>query len=128
MAEINWHGPAVQAQIRAELTRRISAACIVVENHAKQLVSVEGAGGSGNTRLSYNANPSAPGDPPHVQTGRLRSSIAHEVDGLTGRVGTNVIYGRWLELGTSRMAARPWLRRALGEMTAAVTAIIGRPM
>ncbi len=127
MATINWHGPAVQAQIRAELGRRIDAACIAVENHAKELISTEGTG-AGAGRLSYGASPSAPGDPPHVQTGRLRGSIAHERDGLVGRVGTNVIYGRFLELGTGRMAARPWLRRALGEMSAVVSAIIGRPM
>lgn len=73
-------------------------------------------GPRGKTR--YGAFPSAPGEPPHKQTGRLRASVAYEVDEgtLTGRVGTNVDYGKYLELGTKRgIAPRPWLRRALAE-------------
>lgn len=65
--------------------------------------------------LIYGVNPSKPGEPPHVQTGRLRGSIAYEVEGNVARIGTNVIYGRHLELGTSKMAPRPWLRRMLIE-------------
>jgi HK97 gp10 family phage protein len=52
-----------------------------------------------------------------VDTGRLRSSITHELgrDGgdLVGRVGTNVEYAPHVELGTSRMRAQPFLRPAL---------------
>lgn len=52
-----------------------------------------------------------------VDTGRLRSSITHEMGteggDLVGRVGTNVEYARHQELGTSRMAAQPFLRPAL---------------
>lgn len=54
---------------------------------------------------------------PRVQTGRLRSSIAAEL-GLDARgvfcdVGTNVVYGRYLELGTDRMKPYPFLEPAL---------------
>ncbi|CAN0502344.1 unnamed protein product, partial [Phaeothamnion confervicola] len=73
-------------------------------------------------------NPSAAGEPPHVQTGRLRASVAWERVGLIVRIGTNVIYGRWLELGTKKMAARPWLRRMLAEQRAALARIICKPM
>jgi HK97 gp10 family phage protein len=52
-----------------------------------------------------------------VDTGRLRSSITHEVggdsEGIAARVGTNVEYAPHLEYGTSRMKARPFLRPAL---------------
>jgi HK97 gp10 family phage protein len=76
----------------------------------------------------YGANPSQPGDPPHKQTGHLRRSVAHEVDAtsLTARVGTNVRYGRFLELGTSNMEARPWLRRALNEMMPQIKAMLAK--
>lgn len=78
----------------------------------------------------YGANPSSPGEPPHKQYGHLRRSVATEVDSATlvGRVGTNLNYGRWLELGTRLMAARPWLRRALRENQARIKSILAEPM
>lgn len=52
-----------------------------------------------------------------VDTGRLRSSITHALfveDGdLTAHVGTDVEYAAYVELGTSRMSAQPYLRPAL---------------
>lgn len=79
--------------------------------------------------LIYGKAPSKPGDPPHLQKGRLRGSIAWElVSQLVGRVGTNLKYGRALELGTSKMAARPWLRRALAEMQDKINRILGAPI
>lgn len=55
---------------------------------------------------------SAPGQYPASDTGRLLSSVQvvlPTASRLEGEVGTNVMYGRFLEFGTSRMAARPWL-------------------
>ena len=50
-------------------------------------------------------------------TAKLRPSITHEVtsDGPKhqGRVGTNVFYGKYLEFGTKKMPAHPWLIPAL---------------
>jgi HK97 gp10 family phage protein len=48
-----------------------------------------------------------------VDTGRLRASIEHEVDGDTLRVGTNVEYAVYVEEGTRYMEAEPYLRPAL---------------
>ncbi len=41
-----------------------------------------------------------------VDTGRLRSSIHHELNPKRASVGTNVVYAQFVEYGTSRMAAR----------------------
>ncbi len=66
-------------------------------------------------RGSYTAypSPSKPGEPPRKRTGWLARNVTYEVDGKNGvaRVGltANARYGIYLELGTSRMAARPWL-------------------
>lgn len=78
------------------------------------------------SRGKLGSNPSTPGEPPHKQTGRLRSSIAQSYDesAMTSRVGTPVAYGKFLELGTSKMAARPYLRAALAENRKEIVKII----
>lgn len=52
-----------------------------------------------------------------VDTGRLRNSITYAVD--TGEkavyIGTNVEYAPYVELGTSRQKAQPFLRPAATE-------------
>lgn len=52
-----------------------------------------------------------------VDTGNLRGSITHEVD--TGEkavyIGTNVEYAPYVELGTSKMDAQPFLKPAATE-------------
>ncbi len=92
---------------------------------------------------------SAPDQPPAVLTGRLRSSITtawtggarpipdrsknpeagpNDAIGIPGGseqdfkvvIGTNVDYGVFLELGTSRMAPRPFLRPAFEKYRASV--------
>lgn len=52
------------------------------------------------------------GYPPMVQTGRLLNSISYELEkeNLILTVGTNVYYAPYLEFGTKRMQARPFLR------------------
>lgn len=67
--------------------------------------------GRGQTYGRHTA--SAPGDPPAVDTGRLRQSIvALKVERYRWRVGTNVDYALALEFGTRHIAARPFLRPA----------------
>jgi hypothetical protein len=110
---VNWFGPQVKARLHRELVKRLHAASFTVENHARGLIS------DGFPPAS------SAGEPPHVRTGALRNSVTHEVIEITeiARIGTNLPYGRHLELGTTKMAARPWLRRALAETRAAVAAI-----
>lgn len=52
-----------------------------------------------------------------VDTGNLRGSITHEVDAGDSAVyiGTNVEYAPYVELGTSRQKAQPFLRPAASE-------------
>lgn len=45
-----------------------------------------------------------------VDTGRLRGSITHESDSDTAYVGTNVYYAPYVEFGTYKMAAQPYLK------------------
>lgn len=48
-----------------------------------------------------------------VDTGRLRASISHDTDDDTMYLGTNVEYAPYVEMGTSRMDAQPYLRPAI---------------
>lgn len=54
---------------------------------------------------------------PMVQTGRLRTSITHEIAkdsaGLFARIGTNVTYGIYVELGTPPHIIRARNKKAL---------------
>lgn len=50
-----------------------------------------------------------------VDTGRLRNSISHAAQLGSAYIGTNVEYAPHVELGTSKMAARPFLRPAATE-------------
>jgi phage gpG-like protein len=89
----------------------------------------------------YNSVTSDAGEPPRKQHGDLRKSVATSDDGLIAPggvftssgsahaiVGTNLEYGKHLELGTRRMASRPWLRRALSEMSDKIKALLSRPI
>ena len=48
-----------------------------------------------------------------VDTGRLRASITHVVDDDAVYIGTNVEYAPYVELGTSKQKAQPYLRPAI---------------
>lgn len=65
----------------------------VVSDQTKRNVSIS----------SRSSGPSKPGEFPHANTGRLRNSIFWSVDEklLTGIVGTPLMYGVWLEYGTT---------------------------
>jgi HK97 gp10 family phage protein len=50
-----------------------------------------------------------------VDTGALRESLDREVDGaaLVARIGSNLNYAGYVEYGTEKMDAEPYLRPAL---------------
>ena len=60
-----------------------------------------------------------------VDTGNLRNSITHEqMDEKTEVIGTTVKYAPFVELGTVKMKARPFLRPAAEDHTAEYRYII----
>lgn len=69
-------------------------------------------------RVEAAAKQNASGRPgPKVRTGRLRASITwradHDAEGPYIDIGTAVVYAPFVELGTSRAPAYPFLRPAL---------------
>jgi hypothetical protein len=123
---------------RGEMKRRTSAAAIRLTSRVKAEISQSGTlrysqagkGGKSKSRTVYNFTHSAPGNPPFKQKGTLRQRIMWELVALAlgttfiGRVGTNYKVGRYLELGTRRMRARPFLRMALKKYGPELAAIL----
>lgn len=72
-----------------DISNALEKACLVVENAAKEKCPVD--------------------------TGRLRNSISHEVENDEGIIGTNVEYAPYVEFGTYKMKAQPFLQPALNE-------------
>lgn len=62
------------------------------------------------------------------RSGRLARRVIVEIapDGLAATVGTDLDYGTFLELGTRRMAARPWLRPAFLTLLSRLRARLAR--
>lgn len=59
-----------------------------------------------------------------VDTGRLRNSIAHTADGKYAYIGSNVEYAPYVELGTIKQQAQPYLRPAAQDHMPQYKAII----
>ena len=76
----------------------LEAIGLTAEKHAVEEIS----------RVVYDT----PESPNYVRTGRLRNSISHAMDDDSAYVGTNVEYAAYVELGTSKMAPRPFIRPA----------------
>lgn len=135
------------AAFRARLTQALSAAmekgALGLVGHIRVKINVSArieTPGSRQTRIrnakargrafaKHRYQASKPGEPPRKRTGTLLKSIAHEIAAdnrsVVARVGTNVKYGRHLEFGTKRMAARPYLRSSLGEYLPRFNGIVG---
>lgn len=94
----------------------IRHAALVLEKTWKLVLSKPGSGRE-YARGKKTHVASAPGEPPAVDTGRLRNSISHGTVGGVMRVGTGVIYARALEYGhkykNRTLLPRPHARPAL---------------
>lgn len=106
--KVKWYGDRVQKKFEYVLKGRMEDAMRNMVDHVKEKIS------RGNKR---GGNPSAPGEPPKVVTGRLRSSISWNVrtNPIVGVFGSNVVYARYLEKGTAVMEKRPFLIPSLFE-------------
>lgn len=89
MSDIKWYGNEVNGTVDAAIEQFLETAALVVEGEAKNRCPVD--------------------------TGHLRRSITKEVDGKEARIGTNIHYAPYVELGTVKMKAQPYLRPALDE-------------
>lgn len=94
-------------QIRAEAFRSISAGSVSGKNHV----------------------PSSPGESPNRDTGPLQAGLKVERTGpLTVEVRAETPYSAPLEFGTSKIAARPFLRPARDKVGAVAEREFGRKL
>ena len=102
--------------------RKVALFQIAAKIHESAIKTIND-NGDGTATRRYNpdrtVNVSKPGDTPNTDTGRLVQSIRMEFTdgGATALIGTNLKYGLYLEFGTSKMTARPWLSRAFKDNT-----------
>lgn len=95
----------IKDALEDQLEQALIAIGIAGENNAKKEI----------TRAVYDT----PESPSYVRTGRLRNSLTHSV--AMGEkavyIGSAVEYAAPVELGTSKMRARPYLRPAVANYT-----------
>lgn len=126
----NWDDPL--EDIRKQLEQNLDAACIYAENKIKEALNVtqpyEIHHGKKGTYI-VGLDPSKPGEPPHKRIGVVQKSVSHEVDkeALAGKVGVTGDVSVYLELGTSKMLPRPYIRPTLDKESEAIAEILARP-
>ena len=133
---IKWYDKELLEMVNSKGTDAIKKGCFMVEGDAKRSMK-PGSGREYKRPGGKIHHASAAGQPPAVDTGRLRASVSSNWHGsgmergkvdsqaepddgvgqpdkeLTGVVGTNVDYGRYMEMGTVKLKPRPYLRPAL---------------
>lgn len=91
---------------------------------AMELVAEQGESNAQDeaTKLIYDTPPS----PHYVRTGALRDSIGHAYDHSTktAYIGTNLEYAPYVEFGTPKMKARPFLLNAANNYTKEYEALL----
>ena len=95
----------IKEALEDQVEQALIAVGITAENNAKCEI----------TRAVYDT----PESPSYVRTGRLRNSLTHAVamNEKAVYIGSAVEYAAYVELGTSRMRARPYLRPAVANYT-----------
>lgn len=124
---MKWNGKQFEEQLKQATWEGLSRAGAFYHTRCQLIVSRPNTGksvkvkrrtpgGNQRTRTIY-PNPSKPGEPPKLRTGFGRRNIVVNYLKASNsvRVGVtaNGIYMFYLEVGTRRIARRPWLMRTL---------------
>lgn len=103
----------IKGMMELAKARALEAIGLQAEGYAKKLCPV--------------GTPESTGIPGYIG-GTLRNSISHATDKDSAYIGTNVEYAPYVELGTSRMKARPYLKPAATEHSDEYRSIVKRYM
>lgn len=103
ISKVKWHGDKLIKEVGQKCFQNMEKACMLVYTDAKRMCP--------------------------VVTSRLMNSIAWEIekkaDEVVGRVGTNVEYATYVEYGTSKMSAQPYLRPSLEKNKGKIKQLLG---
>lgn len=89
--KVTSHKDEVLAEFKKAKTTALEAVGLQGETNAKMEITAVGA----------------------IDTGRLRNSLSHATDEDSAYIGTNVEYAPYVEMGTYKMKARPYLEPAV---------------
>ena len=143
-ASHNFSAADIMAANIAGIERGLKIAMIQLQKELRITLSKKGSGAGyfgGSKGKGYFRTRSAPGQPPAVDTGTLRNSVQSKPQyiagtGMTSIVLTGLVAGvnkdaripRWLEYGTSRMKARPFIAPSLEAIRPSVAGTISDQM
>jgi HK97 gp10 family phage protein len=139
----------LEAEVERAVEATLKGCAMVVANDAKQSVARgPKTGRIYTTRFATNRTTggvfptgervphqaSAAGEPPATDTGKLVGSIVGDGKGLRAYVEARSVYAVWLEYGTRRIAARPFMvpafernrERCANLMRAAISSAVSR--
>lgn len=130
MSEMKWKGNQFQQQLKKATAQGLLRAGTYYHQKCREAVSTPNTGrsvrikrkrpGGNTTSRTIYPNPSKPGESPRLRTGFGRANVVINHKGGTrphARIGVskNGMYMFWLEIGTRRVARRPWLVKTLLE-------------
>ena len=126
------------------IERGLKIVMIELQTELREKLSQMGTGAGyfgGAKKLGFYRTRSAPGEPPAVDTGTLRNSVQSKPQYVAGTGMTSIVLAglvagvnkdaripRWLEYGTSRMKARPFIAPSLEVIRPSVAGTISDQM
>ena len=96
-----------------------------IEGHLTECLTVQAARLAANVQARLGEQPGESHDAPWHRSGRLQSSIAVSIDGLTAQVGSNDPAARPQEFGTARIPPRPFILPAVNELSDSIASELG---
>ena len=133
----------IDANIRG-IERGLKIVMVELQIELREKLSQVGSGAGyfgGSKGKGYFRTRSAPGEPPAVDTGTLRNSVQSKPQYVAGTGMTSIVLAglvagvnkdaripRWLEYGTSRMKARPFIAPSLEAIRPSVAGTISDQM